>query len=376
MMVDAASLDQRDTSQAADKRPWSPTWRQRGSARLVRLLAWEFWPAWLIYAALTPALLWFALRHRGMRSWLCVNPAIPLGGLVGEPKDQILAKLPAEVVVPGCLLARGDPQTRLATLQRFMAQHGLTWPIILKPNIGERGTGVRLVTDAREALARLDVPYDLIAQAYHSGPFEAGVFYARMPGEPRGRVVSITDKQFASVTGNGTSTLEQLIWAEPRLRLQARVFVHRLGRRARHIPPAGRIIPLGIAGNHCRGTLFRDGSHLWTPQLEAAFDSIAKAAPGIYFGRFDVRYADPAEFRAGRGFAIVELNGVLSEPTHAYDPRTSFWRGQRIFRDHWQLAFAVGAACVKRGARVPSYAAIWRSVAAHVRRPGADEGSD
>lgn len=376
MIADTASPDRLDANQAVHDRPWSPTWRQRASARLARLLAWEFWPAWLIYAALMPALLWFALRYRSTRSWLCVNPAIPLGGLVGEPKHAILSKLPTEAVAPGCLIPHADPSNRLATLQHFMREHGLTWPIILKPNIGERGTGVRLVTNAREALARLDVPYDLIAQAYHPGPFEAGVFYARIPGEPRGRVVSITDKQFASVTGNGLSTLEQLIWAHPRLRLQARVFVHRLGPRARLIPPAGRSIPLGIAGNHCRGTLFRDGSHLWTPQLEAAFDRIAKAAPGIFFGRFDVRYADPAEFRAGRGFTIVELNGVLSEPTHAYDPRTSFWRGQRIFRDHWQLAFAIGSECVKRGARAPSYTQIWRAVSAHVGRPGADEGSD
>ena len=57
-----------------------------------------------------------------------------------------------------------------------------------------------------------------------------------------------------------------------------------------------------------------------TPDLEAAFDCVARHFDGFFVGRFDVRYANPEEFLAGRGFAIVELNGVTSESTNLYDP--------------------------------------------------------
>ena len=54
------------------------------------------------------------------------------------------------------------------------------------------------------------------------GPFEAGVFYYRMPDEPKGRILSITDKHFPFLVGDGASTVEDLIWAEPRLRKHVR----------------------------------------------------------------------------------------------------------------------------------------------------------
>lgn len=69
--------------------------------------------------------------------------------------------------------------------------------------------------------------------------------------------------------------------------------------------------------------MFRDGSHLITPLLEARIDEISRCVPGFFVGRFDVRYQDVDRFKAGEDLCIVELNGATSESTDLYDPRHS-----------------------------------------------------
>ena len=83
---------------------------------------------------------------------------------------------------------------------------------------------------------------------------------------------------------------------------------------------SGERFPLAMAGNHAQGTLFRNGAHLITPALEKRIDEIARAYPGFYIGRFDIRYTDVEAFKAGRDLAIVELNGATGESTNIYDP--------------------------------------------------------
>jgi hypothetical protein len=45
---------------------------------------------------------------------------------------------------------------------------------------------------------------------------EAGIFYCRRPGQPQGRIISITPKYFPYVTGDGWRTLRQLILGDAR----------------------------------------------------------------------------------------------------------------------------------------------------------------
>jgi hypothetical protein len=97
-----------------------------------------------------------------------------------------------------------------------------------------------------------------------------------------------------------------------------------------------------MAGNHCQGTLFRDGGHFVTPELEAAFDRIARSVDGFFIGRFDVRYADEAVFRQGRGFAVLELNGVTAESTNLYDPTWPIWRAYYTLFRQWSILFQIG----------------------------------
>ena len=311
--------------------------------RLGRWRHWEFWPSWLFNLPVVLWVLLLAIRHRSVTLFTLANPGIADGGFVGESKSAILACLPAEWVLPWTVIGPGTLDARVSSLRRVMADRGLSYPLVFKPDVGQRGAAVRWVGDdaaAQRYFATVEAA--VLVQVPHDGPFEAGLFYVRRPSERMGRVVSITDKRFPVVTGDGTSTVGQLVQTHARYRLQTPVFHARLGARWREVPAAGECVALGRAGNHCQGTEFRDGQALATPALERRIDSIAKAFPGFYYGRFDVRYRTRDGFMAGNDLAIIELNGVTSEATHIYDPSASLLSGWWTAMCQWSIAFAIG----------------------------------
>ena len=133
---------------------------------------------------------------------------------------------------------------------------------------------------------------------------------------------------------------------------------------------------LAVAGNHCQGTMFRDGAQLLTPELETTVESIARRYAGFYFGRFDVRYDDVESFKAGRGFKIIELNGVTSESTNVYDPTWSLLSAYRTLWKQWSLAFRIGAANRERGHQTSSLRALLRAARDHYHRRQVESLSD
>jgi membrane protein DedA with SNARE-associated domain len=344
----------------------------RGRARLWAGISkcWrcEFGPSWLFYVPLVPWLGYLALRYRSFTVWTAANPGIPSGGVVGESKFAILEQLPDRWIVPSAVLMPGDGVQRLAHFQELIANRDWQFPLILKPDVGQRGAGVKLVRTMADAAEYLRTqPVAIVVQTYHAGPFEAGVFYVRIPGEQHGRIFSITDKRFPMVVGDGQSTLEELVWAHSRFRMQASTFLTRHEANADRVLEPGESFALALAGNHCQGTKFLDGARLITLALERRFDEIAKHFDGFFFGRFDVRYADVGAFMDGHDFAIVELNGVTSESTNLYDPRGSIFSAYRILIQQWSVLFRIGDANRQRGHCPTSLASLAKLLWSQVR---------
>lgn len=322
---------------------------------MTRWRNWEFWPTW---AAYPPVVAWIAaqaIRHGGLGPITAANPGLRDGGLVGESKHEIQSLLPSPWAVPSGAIAAGELRARTASLFRLMDVNRWRYPIVLKPDVGQRGSGVRKIADPTAArLYLVQYPHRVVVQPWHPGPYEAGVFYARHPDESRGRIISITNKIFPVVEGDGRSTLAQLIDAHPRFQLQAATFRRRHADRLTTIPAPGERVQLAEVGNHCQGTMFLDGRELWTPALEARIDAIARAVPGFYIGRFDVRYSDVERFKAGDDLRVIELNGVTAEPTDIYDPNRSVWSAYAALFDQWRRVFEIGSANLRRGHRSSS----------------------
>jgi hypothetical protein len=332
----------------------------------LRLTRWEYWPPWLTYVPVVGYVAMLAVKHRSATVFTAANPAILAGGFIGESKIDILEGLGqshSSVARSEFIDRRLSIEARIAATLAFLERERLSLPIVLKPDQGQRGSGV-VVARTREELIRSVARsrVDTILQEYVPG-LEFGVFYYRHPLEARGHILSITEKQLPVVVGDGRRTLEQLILDGDRTRGMARFHLERQAARLHDVPSDGEQVSLGDCGSHCRGATFLDGRAMLTSALEDAFDRIGRAYEGFYFGRFDVRVGSVDELQEGRGFKIIELNGVTSEATHIYDPGVGLFEAYRVLFKQWRLAFAIGAVNAARGAKVSSLRELVRLTA-------------
>jgi hypothetical protein len=316
----------------------------------VRWTTWEYLPMWLSNLPVAGFYLWFALKARHPLFFSAANPAIPLGGAMGESKHDILQRLP-EAVLPKMVLA--TPDMAFDDVLAAMQKTGLTFPLIAKPDVGERGFLVKKIRSAhelREHLSRYRV--DFILQECILLPLEASVLFILFPGQKsRFEITSVCIKEFLHVTGDGKNSLRQLVLNNERAAFQLERLEMEYAEQMDEVLSEGQALPLGTIGNHCLGTKFLNGNHLIDKHLTQAFEGICRQIDGIHYGRFDLKCEDAEALKNGR-IKVMELNGVLGEPAHVYDPSVGAWRAYRDFWRHWRLIFEVSQANRKQGVNV------------------------
>lgn len=90
-----------------------------------------------------------------------------------------------------------------------MRGHGLQFPVVLKPDAGQRGSGVSIVRSSQRFFEYLThSSFPIIVQEYVPGE-DYGIFYYRYPGDERGRIFSVTETECpcSEVTGSDTSEI-------------------------------------------------------------------------------------------------------------------------------------------------------------------------
>ncbi len=314
----------------------------------------EYWPGWVFYTPVVLHWLWLGLRHRNFCLPTAANPHIESGGLCGESKTGILDQVGAagrDFIAAYRTLVTGHDDHQRA--RDAMAVAGLSFPIVVKPDVGCHGAGVRLVADdARlaETLAAFPRGVVLLLQEFVPWSGEAGVFYIRPPGG-EARLTSLTLKSSPSLRGDGRATLRALIQQDERTRRTAQLYLPRLADRLDEVVPDGEEVRLVFAGNHCKGSLFRNGGVLATEALRLQLDRICRSLPDFHFGRVDLRFRDAASLRQGEAFKIIEINGIGSEATHIWDPNTTLREAYAAQFEHYRAAFAIGDEMRRRGHR-------------------------
>ncbi|QDH14254.1 D-alanine--D-alanine ligase [Formicincola oecophyllae] len=318
-----------------------------------QLSLFEFWPDKLFYAPVALYWAWLACRHGGLATLTAANPRIFTGGLVGESKSAVLALagLKARAAIAPWGLFQAGPHGvghALSAMQRA----GLRFPVVVKPDVGCNGVGVRRV-DNEAALAHVVGQFrpgvKLMVQKLLTEPLEAGVFYVRSPGAARGRITSLTYKETPFVVGDGQRTLRELVMADPRMGLLPHLYLPRWGSQADEILPKGVKKTLVFAGNHCKGAVFRDGRADITPELEKAMETILGDIPDFHFGRVDLKAPSVAALRRGEGLQLIEINGVGSEAIHIWDKNTTLREAYKAQFWHYRQAFLIGRQNRKAG---------------------------
>ena len=274
-----------------------------------------------------------------------------MGGMFGESKYAVLKKVP-QAYVPKMI--RIPLPTYRENVLKELSDHGFTMPVIFKPDIGERGFMVRRVADTQDIDAYLaNVKGDFIIQELVDLPMEFGVFYVRFPNEVAGHVTSIVGKEMLAVTGDGESTLEELIFEKERAVLQWSKLKGSFESRLRDVIPKGKNLELVSIGNHCLGTKFLDMNHLINPVMSRTFDGISREIDGFYFGRFDLRCASIDDLNNGN-IKVLELNGCGAEPAHIYQPGFSFFKAIKVLLNHWRNIYVISMQNRKRGHEILS----------------------
>ena len=326
-----------------------PSFTYKGRRQLVgkwkRLTNWEYWSPFVVYTPvfLYSSFLW--IKYRSITLVTLVNPGIKDGGFIKESKSEILDRITARETVARYKLIPSSKRMdeRVEKVLRFMEELHLSFPIVVKPDIGERGKGVVIPKNLAELKIVLQKnKEDVIVQEYIPGE-EFGIFYYRFPNEESGHIFSITRKEYQYLNGDGKHTLEHQILQHPRAVCLAEKHFEE------HLDDLYRIIPkdkeykLVEVGTHARGSIFSDAMYLNTAHLEKEIDRISKSFEGFYFGRYDIKVPSETHLKEGSDLKVLELNGVTSEATHIYDAKFNAVMGIRTLMRQWRLAYEIAA---------------------------------
>lgn len=226
----------------------------------------------------------------------------------------------------------------------------LKYPMIAKPDMGLRGTAVKKINSPEDLKAYSEkADFDYVVQDMILFPNEVGIFYVRYPDKKEVKITGIVAKEFLIITGNGWSTIEELIKENPRFEMQLKVLVQEYGNKLKEILPKGESINLVPYGNHARGAKFIDETSWVTPKLTKTINEMCLQIPGFYFGRLDIMYNNFEELENGKNFLLVELNGASSEPTHIYDPKHSLFFAWKELSRHIKYMFEISMINHKKG---------------------------
>ncbi len=315
----------------------------------IKLLHWEYWSFNTVYGILYPVYALLCVRAGFKYFFSASNPTIAYGGFLMEQKHEVYPLIPAHLY-PSCFLVKTGTPAEVIIKQ--VEEYQFSFPLIAKPNIGMQGKAVKKIKNREELIHYAEVSMvDFLVQQLSPYQHEVGIFYVRMPNEKNGKITGIVAKEPMKVTGDGVSTLYELIMEEPRYVLQIDALQQMHGAALQTVLQKGGEKILAPYGNHARGSKFIDWSFKINNALTKNIDMVCKQIKGFYFGRLDIMYNKWDDLENTSDFHIIELNGAGSDPTHIYDPSHSIFFAWKEILRHWFLLWRVSKQNHQKGHR-------------------------
>lgn len=303
---------------------------------------WEYWPSYMFYIPVIPYAFYLAIKSRSFGFFSAVNPAIEGSGNGLESKYNTTQLIP-KAYNPTTIFIKKEAE--ISSVLQNILSNSFKFPLIIKPDIGFRGLLVKKINSENE-LSEYIHKYNsinLIIQEFIDFKNECGIFYHKIPGNKTGTITSITLKKYLTVIGNGTSSVLELVKNDERAKIYVKL-ISELNKDILHtVPLKNKEITLNKIGNHSKGTQFINGSHLISKSLTSFFDNLSNSIDGWNYGRVDIKYTNFDELIKGENFKIIEINGIISEPTHIYDSsKGSYFKALKSIKDHWKLIYIIG----------------------------------
>ena len=294
----------------------------------------------LIYTPLGFVWVYYAIKARAFWFFTPSNPTLEFAGFEGETKKEMYDQLPKKYY-PKTLYFTHDKD--VDELIAEVSSNGFTYPVIAKPEVGMQGILVRKLKNEQQLKDyHIHIPVNYLVQDYVDLPLEFSVFHIRYPGQEKGKVTGFILKEYIEVTGDGTSTLLQLIQHHPKAMFREEEMRHLHEENLENIYPAEQKYMLSFTGNHNRGAKFINLHQQIDQRLCDVFDKISNEAGQFYFGRYDLKCTSIEDLKQGKNISILEYNGAGAEPNHIYDCGMSYWNALKEVARHWDDLYRIG----------------------------------
>ncbi len=323
-----------------------------------RLSNWETWHYLAKYIPLFPLWLWYCVRARSFWFFTSSNPTLTFGGFEGESKKEMYEQLPP-LSYPKTIYI--SPSLSFIEAEQLIESNFLHYPIAVKPDVGMMGFMFRKIDNAFD-LKRYHqvIPVKYIVQEYIKYPIEVSVFYYRFPYQNKGTITGFLKKEFLEVTGDGKSTLLDIILKYPRVRFRIEEMKSKHKNRLSKIIPEGEIFCLSNALNLSRGGKLVSLAHEKDEKLLKVFDELSHYVQHFYYGRYDIKCLSIDDLKEGKNFSILEFNGCGAEPHHAYGNGNTLLQAYKIFIHHWKILYKISRYNYKTAIRYWEFRKGWR----------------
>jgi len=325
---------------------------------LFRISHWETWHYHAKYIPLYPAWLWYCMRANSFWFFTPSNPSLTFGGFEGESKKEMYEQLPPGSYPKSIYISHS---LSFPEVEKFCQANNFEYPFAVKPDVGMMGFMFRKINNADELKQYHEkMPVDYIIQDFIRHPLEVSVFYYRLPNERKGTITGFLKKEFLQVTGDGKSTLWQLILDYPRVRLRLEEMKSKHEDKLNNIIPEGEIYFLSYALNLSRGGRLVSLEHEKDERLLKLLDDLSHYTKHFYYGRYDIKCASIEELKEGKNFSILEYNGSGAEPHHAYGNGYTLLQAYKIFLHHWKMMYKISRYNHKHGISYWKFRRGWR----------------
>lgn len=301
---------------------------------LKKLFTSSNFPFWFFHIPIFPYFLYLALKRGSLAFFTNVNPDFYAGGFVNTSKFDALKGIESKWLPKTLYFSSRS----LDLVEKELAKQKMGYPLILKPNKGERGKGVLKIHNREALLKALPmINSDFIVQEFINYPLEFGVLYYKSPDTNKGEISSICLKEMPFVIGNGEDTLDKLVLEK----YKSINFDNINSGNERIVLKNKEQFTLEYVAHRSKKCVFKNYNHLHSKKLIETFDIITSGMDNFHFGRFDVKVNSVEDLITGNNIKILEVNGVNSQPIHIFDPDYSFFECYRDLHTHWFLIYKI-----------------------------------
>lgn len=319
---------------------------------------WELWPFKLRYLGISPVWLWYCLKARSFWFFTPSNPTLTFGGFEGESKKEMYRQLPPHLYPKTIYIAPGTPFT---IVKSCLQENDLTYPFVVKPDVGMSGILVRRInSEAQLEQYHRQMPVEYIIQAITEYPIEYSVFYYRYPNSNKGVITGFLQKTPLYVTGDGESNLLELILLHPKAKHRLVEMQQKHQSSLYEVLPKGDTYYLSYAANLNRGASFINLHQEIDERLHRVFDELNLYSKTFYYGRYDLKANSVEELKQGKNFSILEFNGSGAEPNHVYNSGYTLRQAHKEIVRHWKVLYEIAKCNHNNGITYWPFLKGWR----------------